>query len=192
METDATLVEKIKANNDHDAFLELYERHRARILAVCRRILKDPTSAEDAAQDAFLSAYCKLDSFHGDAQFGTWLHKIARNVALTYLRKPYRSMVSLEAEPTLPLGRRDTALEHCPEWREFIKAFNQLPPQHQLILNLRSIMGYSYREIAVMLGCDVPCCKSRHRMALIYARRILSRPANCRAKDIFSQRTSQH
>jgi RNA polymerase sigma-70 factor (ECF subfamily) len=185
MVTDIALVEKIKSNNSPEAFRALYERHHAKIFAWCKSILKDPAIAEDATQDTFLAAYCKIDSFRGDAQFSTWLHRIATHAAITYQRKAiHRSELSLETMGNMSkqamdlaerIGKRDASLEHCREWKEIAAAFKQLRPKYQEILHLRYILGYRYVEIATMLGCTIPCIKSRRRMGIIYLQQILLR-----------------
>lgn len=75
-EADRLLVDAVLAG-DPEAFRALVDREAATVLAVCRRILADPTEAEDAAQDAFLAAYQKLGSFRGDGPLGGWLMRIA-------------------------------------------------------------------------------------------------------------------
>lgn len=69
---------------------ELFGRDRERLRSVALRILRDPTEAEDAVQDAFVSACRNLESFRGQARLSTWLHRIVHNAALMRLRSRRR------------------------------------------------------------------------------------------------------
>src|SRR5260370_8779985 len=69
---------------------EVVRRYSPRLLATIRRILRNEEDARDALQDAFLSAFRSLDTFEGQAQLGTWLHRIAVNAALMKLRSQRR------------------------------------------------------------------------------------------------------
>jgi RNA polymerase sigma-70 factor (ECF subfamily) len=181
MQTDAALVEKTKIN-DPDAFGELYERHHEKIIRVCQRILKNPSAAEDAAQETFLRAYSKIDSFQGTAQFSTWLQTIARNESFGKLRNRSCREISSEGIDFMPqFGKCDRTLELSPEWRELVAAIKKLSLKHQQILYLR-VMGYPYKEIATTLGRNIACCKSRYNRAVICLRRVLARPVVFRAR----------
>ena len=75
------------ASGDREAFDVLGRRHRERVLAVCRKVLKDEGEAEEAAQEALLAAFQHLERFEGRSAFTTWLHTIALNCARMRLRK---------------------------------------------------------------------------------------------------------
>ena len=75
------------AHGDEAAFDVLARRHRARLFAVCKRVLRDDAEAEEAVQEALLSAYQHMGSFEGRSKFTTWLHTIAVNSAKMRLRK---------------------------------------------------------------------------------------------------------
>ena len=78
---DAALVARARTD-DQQAFAALVQRHQATVYRVCYRVLGNREDAEDAAQEAFLRAYRKLDTFRGESAFGTWLLRLAVNVAL--------------------------------------------------------------------------------------------------------------
>ena len=80
---DAEWVERAR-NGDDTAFEMLYRRHRNRIYALVWRLCGgDAALAEDMLQEAFVRAWQKLDTFRGESQFGTWLHRLSANVALS-------------------------------------------------------------------------------------------------------------
>jgi RNA polymerase sigma-70 factor (ECF subfamily) len=84
--SDADLVARAR-QGDHAAFGELVDRHRAAVYRAALAALGSPADAEDAAQDAFVSAFTRLRGFRGDASFKTWLLTIAWNHALNRRRK---------------------------------------------------------------------------------------------------------
>jgi RNA polymerase sigma factor (sigma-70 family) len=79
------LVERCR-NGDLGAFEELYQIHAGKLFSVACRILGNPSDAEDALQEIFLSAHRKLDGFRGESALGTWLYRLATNHCLDYLR----------------------------------------------------------------------------------------------------------
>ncbi len=93
--TEAEAVARAQSG-DQDAFSELYLRHKNRVFSVCMRIVRDFSLAEDLTQDTFLQAHRKLASFRGDSVFSTWLHRLAVNTVLMYLRKRALAVVSLD------------------------------------------------------------------------------------------------
>ena len=84
--TDADLV-AAALDGDRDAFGDLVERYQDRLFNTLVRIVGSREDAADAAQDAFVQAYSKLESFRGASQFYTWLYRIAMNVALSRRRR---------------------------------------------------------------------------------------------------------
>ena len=185
VQTDAELVQRVKLTNDPEAFRELYERHYPWVLVLCKSILRNaPANVEDAVQDAFLAAYCKIDSFRGDAKFGTWIHRIAINAALTHRGKLMKrdeisidDMLahSLENGTPLPpqLGKREFALEHFPERKLLRAALERLPSRHKTMIYFRDFLGFSYSEISVVVERDANFCKGQHCQAIKKLRRLL-------------------
>src|SRR5262249_54559671 len=87
--TDAELVERAR-RGDRAAFGELVDRHRSAVYRAARAALGSAADADDAAQEAFLSAYRRLSSFRGDASFKTWLLTIAWHHAINHRRSARR------------------------------------------------------------------------------------------------------
>src|SRR5512135_3173100 len=84
-EDDGELVARLRAG-DGAAFESVVRSHGPRLLAVARRFLRNEQDAQDALQDAFLSAFRSIDGFQGEARLSTWLHRIVVNAALMKLR----------------------------------------------------------------------------------------------------------
>jgi RNA polymerase sigma-70 factor (ECF subfamily) len=161
---DATLVARHIAG-DAAAFDVLVRRHRDRAWAVALRTLGDPSEAEDAVQDAFLSAFRKADRFRGDAQFTTWLHRIVVNACLDRLRRrrvrPVAayddSVLDAVPDPRDALAERETALEVG-------EALLRLNDDQRLAIVLVDLQGMSVEDAAGVLDVPVGTVKSRcHR-----------------------------
>lgn len=129
------------------------------------RLLSNSADAEDAVQDALLSAYIHLDQFKGRAQMATWLSSIVLNCARMQLRKRSRhSHVSIDAQ-MFPLGVSERLRDDRPNPEDEHRAselsarltrfYRRLSPTLRRTLQLRDIDGLSIRETAEILG--VPC-----------------------------------
>src|SRR5690554_6409726 len=88
-QSDKTLIARTKAG-DIEAFSELARRHEQTVYNLALRFMRDPSLAEDMAQEALVKAYQKLHKFRGDARFSTWLYLIVCNVCLSELQKRKR------------------------------------------------------------------------------------------------------
>jgi RNA polymerase sigma-70 factor (ECF subfamily) len=163
---DARLVEAA-LQGDRDAFGDLVVRYQDRLFNTLLRIAGSREDAADAVQDAFVQAYLKLESFRGDAQFFTWLYRIAMNMALSRRRRR-RPAGSLEAakssageEPMDAAAGPDGRLLATERAEQVQTALADLGEQHRKILVLRELEGCSYEVIADILELPVGTVRSR-------------------------------
>jgi RNA polymerase sigma-70 factor (ECF subfamily) len=163
---DARLVEAA-LQGDRDAFGDLVVRYQDRLFNTLLRIAGSREDAADAVQDAFVQAYLKLESFRGDAQFFTWLYRIAMNMALSRRRRR-RPVGSLEAvkssageEPMDAAAGPDGRLLATERAEQVQTALADLGEQHRKILVLRELEGCSYEVIADILELPVGTVRSR-------------------------------
>jgi RNA polymerase sigma-70 factor (ECF subfamily) len=159
--TDEALVRRCQSG-DEAAFDELVERHRTRIYGlVCR--LVGPIEAEDLAQDVFVAAYKSMQSFRGEAAFGTWLYRIAVHTCSHHLRR--KRPEALELDEMEPDDRREGNPEARAMQRELQgmvrQAIDSLPYKLRLVILLRDVHGMSYEEIASVVGCPIGTVRSR-------------------------------
>lgn len=164
---DRRLVERT-LDGHFESFEELVERYRLDVYRVAARIV-GPDEADDVAQDAFLRAFHKLDTFRGE-YFRSWLLRIAHNRALNVLalRKP--EPVDPVEEPQQLEGeersRQDPArsLEESERRTRLAGKLEQLRPAHRSVLVLRDLEGFSYEEIAEVTDSPLGSVKGRlHR-----------------------------
>lgn len=162
-----TEIEQVRRAQQGDvtAYEALYRKHIGRIYALCLRMTGNTATAEDCAQDAFISAWRKLAQFRGTSAFGTWLHRIAINEVLTRRRSAGRERVQLELvdneQQTAHTGRRDNPAAQRIDLEQAIGA---LPKGARQVFVLHSVYGYSHEETAATLGVAVGTCKAQlHR-----------------------------
>ena len=166
-----------------DAFGELVSRYQARLYNAAVRLVDGPEDAADVVQDAFLNAYQSLHTFKGDAEFFTWLYRIAFNTAISLKRKR-RAVVSLDAaggrdgslDPDDPSEyvRPGAALERTENEAQLQAAMGRLSPEHREVLVLKDIEGLKYEVIADMLGVPIGTVRSRLHRARLELRELLA------------------
>lgn len=138
---------------DRAAFGALVERYAAQARRVARAVLRDPDDADDAAQDAFLSALVKLERYDLRRPFGPWLMRIVANAATDRRRR--RAVRRTEPlEPGLMGGGRrpDTDAERNALGDRLRAALAELPERRRLAVVLFDVEGYAHAEIAGILG----------------------------------------
>jgi RNA polymerase sigma-70 factor (ECF subfamily) len=144
---------------DRAAMGELYERHSRRVYTVVRRLVGDDHLAEDLSQEAWVRAFEKLHLFRGDSAFGTWIYRLATNVALNRLRRSSKRN-AVEAGANLP--RVVKAPDDMVVNRKVLtEAMDQLPPGYRRVLVLHDIEGWTHDEIATSLNCSTGTSKSQ-------------------------------
>lgn len=166
--SDATCVRRIQ-RGDTDAFEVLVRRHEKTIFNLVYRMVGDYDDAAETTQEVFLSAYRAIGQFRGDANFSTWLYRIALNHANTR-----RKSVITRQRRLLPLENMDSASDtqtgpaetlEKKEIRERVQqALNELEPEDAAVILLRDLQDHSYEEVAEVLNLPLGTVKSRlHR-----------------------------
>jgi RNA polymerase sigma-70 factor, ECF subfamily len=169
-EDDLVLVDRVSAG-ERRAFEPLVRRHERRVFRVTLAILGNVEDAEEAMQDTFLKAFRHLDQFRRDAQFTTWLTRIAVNAAIE-MRKSRKNFVPLsesEGPEEQFLPRHYEPWKSNPEQlygkqeihRIVEEAIQALPEIYRQAFVLRDVEGLSAEDAAEALGLTVPALKSR-------------------------------
>lgn len=168
---DLELVRRVQ-RGDSAAFDLLVRKYQHRVVALIGRYVHDWSEAQDVAQDTFLRAYRALGSFRGDAQFSTWLHRIAVNTAKNHLvahkRRPPGEDIDIEDaeqfESALRLRDNDTPereLMRQEMEQTVMRAVEALPEELRAAITLREVDGLSYEEIAQQMQCPIGTVRSR-------------------------------
>jgi len=179
LSTDVILVAGLRSGDQH-AFEEMVRRFGGRLLATARRYLRSEADACDALQDALLCAFKSIDTFKGDSQLSTWLHRIVVNCALMHLRAKRNCAEADGGEIDDLLPRFDTTgnwidershsapahvLFEASETRAMVRqCIDLLPDNYRIVLILRDIEELATDEVALLLDVTPSNVKVRlHR-----------------------------
>jgi len=168
---DEDLVLRVQ-QGDKSAFDFLVIKYQHKIIQLVNRYVKDPSEAQDVAQEAFIKAYRALGNFRGDSAFYTWLYRIAINTAKNYLVSRSRrssdyqvdiqDAEAIENAPQLQGMDTPERLLLNQEIIDTIKlAIEKLPEEMRTAIMLREFDGMSYEEIAEAMDCPVGTVRSR-------------------------------
>ena len=173
-DSDALLVERTVAG-DQKAFELLVIKYQRRIQRLIGRMVRDVDLVEDIAQETFIRAYRALGQFRGEAQFYTWLYRIAVNTAKKALmdlkRNPTVSENAYKSDDDDETSRVENELT-SPETPETLlaskeianiinQAMQDLPEELREAITLREIEGLSYEEISEAMNCPIGTVRSR-------------------------------
>lgn len=178
LDDDAVLIEATLAGKSA-AFGQLVLAYQDRLFNTLVHITGNRDDARELAQDAFVQAFVKLDTFRQSSAFYTWLYRIALNLAATHRRrrKPVASVDCIREatgdEPVDP-GRGPTErLEQEERHRLLHEALDQLDEPFRSVLVLREIDGCDYETIAEILGLPLGTVRSRLHRARVQLRDLL-------------------
>ncbi|HEX6902975.1 MAG TPA: sigma-70 family RNA polymerase sigma factor [Thermoanaerobaculia bacterium] len=174
MKTDAELVASA-LRGSQDAYRELVKRFERPVYSLVLRMVQDPSTAEDLAQEVFVKAFRRLDTYDPQWKFSSWLFKIAHNTTIDHLRRGTPETVPLETEddgkgslasvladesgedPRAAAERRDLG-------RSLEKAIGRLRPEYRQAVLMFYVHGASYQEICEALDQPLGTVKTNlHR-----------------------------
>ncbi len=170
-ELDKELVLRVQ-QGDKSAFDLLVIKYQHRIIQLVNRYVKDPSEAQDVAQESFIKAYRALPNFRGDSAFYTWLYRIAINTAKNYLVSRNRRYSDYQVDV-----QEAEQVENAPQLKgmdtpenllmndEIVSvvesAIEKLPEDMKMAIMLREFEGLSYEEISQAMECPVGTVRSR-------------------------------
>jgi RNA polymerase sigma-70 factor (ECF subfamily) len=154
------------------AFDHLVRKYQHKIVQLVNRYVKDPSEAQDVAQETFIKAYRAMAGFRGESAFYTWLYRIAINTAKNYLVSRSRRFYDYEVdvqdaeqvEGAVQMRSMDTPEQQLlsDEIGVAIKsAIDKLPEDMRIAIMLREFDGLSYEDIATAMDCQVGTVRSR-------------------------------
>lgn len=139
---------------DPKAQLTLYELYSKRLYIACYRIIGNATEAEEATQDAFLKIFSRIDQYDREKNFEVWMHRIAVNTAIDYVRRQTSLTEELKENQT-EFAEEEQSTEKETETALSVakvkEGIQRLAPGYRLILTLYLFEGYDMEEIAQIL-----------------------------------------
>ncbi|TKS54423.1 RNA polymerase sigma factor RpoE [Luteimonas yindakuii] len=168
---DQELVRRVQ-RGDTAAFDLLVRKYQHRIAALIGRYIADWSEVQDVAQETFIRAYRAIGNFRGDAQFYTWLHRIAVNTAKNHLvahkRRPPTDDIDVSDAEQFDSGIRlrdsdtpERELMRQQMEQTVMRAVEALPEELRVAITLREVDGLSYEDIATRMGCPIGTVRSR-------------------------------
>jgi RNA polymerase sigma factor (sigma-70 family) len=194
-EDELAIAQRIAAG-DRSAFVLLMRRYNRRLYRLARATLRDDAEAEDALQEAYVSAYRNMRQFRGDASLGTWLARLVHNECLGRIRRRTRrdnifpmgagspgfdvdSVPGFEHEPP------DQALTRAELRRLLERKLDALPETFRSVFVLRAVEELSVEETAQCLDIPEATVRSRHFRARGLLREALAREIDIAERDLF-------
>ncbi len=171
------LIPMCKRGNQ-SAQIEVYNRYYKAMYNTALRIVKDTAEAEDVMQEAFLNAFTKLDSFKGEASFGSWLKRIVVNKSLNSYQKSQRldetpledHLYRIEDDND---GVSEADLSQV-KVQQVMGAMNQLKDNYRQALSLHLIEGYDYEEMSTIMNVSYANCRTTVSRAKESLRKLLN------------------
>lgn len=192
---DATLAARVAAG-DVSAFEGLMRRYNRRLYRLARATLRDDAEAEDALQDAYLSAFRRMAQFRGDAALSTWLSRLVLNECLGRLRRTARrdNIVPIFTPPAdQDLDTMASSSNEAPdraagraEMRGLLeRKLDELPEAFRAVFVLRCVEELSVEETATCLGVPEATVRSRHFRARSLLREALAQEMDLAERDLY-------
>ena len=156
-------------NNRNFAFEIIMNKFRSKVLQTISKIVKDADDAEDLTQDAFIKVWQNLEYFRGDSQLSTWIHRIATNEGLNFLRnKKKMTLVDIEESSNSVNHSIFQYLTVTPEEIEkrLYSAMETLPKKQLSVFKMRYFDEMSYEQMATNTGTSIGALKASYHIGM--------------------------
>ena len=154
------LIARCKAG-DRDAHYRLYKMYSRSMFNVSYRITGTQEDAEDAVQEAFISAFRSLGSYRAEATFGAWLKRIVVNKSINALKKRKHELMPDNEGWDMPEAQAPEEYKDELTIERVKKAIEELPDGYRSVLSLYLLEGYDHEEIAGIMGISESTSKSQ-------------------------------
>ncbi|HZG78387.1 MAG TPA: sigma-70 family RNA polymerase sigma factor [Paenibacillus sp.] len=148
-------------SGDRDALIALLREIETHVYRTAYYILNNEQDAMDAAQEALIRIYTKIDSYEEKAQFKTWVQRIVTNICIDKFRRAKASVSIEEHDMVFPTDNNvEEEVMASYAAKDIREAINQLPEHHRTVVVLRYLQDFSYTEISDSLGLPLNTVKS--------------------------------
>jgi RNA polymerase sigma-70 factor (ECF subfamily) len=165
--TEAQLVARAQAG-ELPAFEELVTKYQREVYGLACRIVNDSEEAKDLSQQAFLQAFVHIKSFRQDAQFRTWLFRIAINQCYNFLKSRKKFGDPVDTNDMIIVGHEspESDLVSREDRQRLYAALEKLPAKQRAVITLKVEQGLSYQEISQVLGGTAGAARVNYCQAL--------------------------
>jgi RNA polymerase sigma-70 factor (ECF subfamily) len=165
--TDSQLVARAQ-DGELPAFEELVKKYQREVYGLACRIISDSEEAKDMTQQAFLQAFVHIKSFRQDAQFRTWLFRIAINQCYNYLKSRKKFGDPVDTDTMVLVGNEspESDLVSQDNRQRLYAALERLPAKQRAVITLKVEQGLSYQEISQVLGGTAGAARVNYCQAL--------------------------
>jgi len=192
--SDEALVENFKRTKDMTQFKSLVRRYQTRVYSAAVRILGNSDEAEEVVQDTFVKVHQNMDKFRHQASFAAWVFKIAHNQCVDLMRnkRRKRGFHLLSFDPQASASDQDDSLDanvvsqladptpgpeaqfdRDEQEHVIASSLQQLPETQREVLLLHDVEGFSYQEIADIVGASIGTVRSRLHYGRLKLRELL-------------------
>ena len=176
--TDHNLLIKKCIQDDERALMEIYNRYYKAMFNTSIRIVRNNYEAEDIMQEAFITAFKKLDKLENSENFGAWLKRIVVNKSIEVYKKNISKNETEIDDKLYKLESidccNDKALETKTKYENVLNAMSELKDNYGTLLNLNLIEGYDYDEICEIMSISYSNCRTMMSRAKDSLRKKLS------------------
>lgn len=161
-QSDLDLIVKAAAG-DKIAFKAIYDTHLPQVYGLCSRLCADKSQAEDATQEVFIQLWQKIKNFKGESKFSTWLHSVAANITISYIRRQkgwWQKMMNIEDS-----HYHEQTAEASMNTIDIESLIRRLPERARMVFVLHAIEGYRHEQVAEMLDMAVGTSKTQFHRA---------------------------
>jgi RNA polymerase sigma-70 factor, ECF subfamily len=173
------VVERVRGG-DTSAFETLYTLYKCSVFALCLRLTSNISDAEDLTQEVFLQVHRKVNSFRGEAAFGSWLYRVAINASMMHFRRRHPEELSFDTfeSESFPNALAAQPISRCHvdpvERIALVRALADLSKGRRTVVVLHDLKGLTHREVAQRLGVTVSSSRSQLHQAHRKLRDILT------------------
>lgn len=156
----AHLIEQCR-KNDKKAQMELYDAYSKAMFNTAFNFVKDDQQAMDLMQEGFIKAFRKLDTYNGDASFGSWLKRIVVNQCLDWMKKKRIETEEIDQHSYHLTEDKQLEIDDSIEIKKIYQCIEDLPTKCKNVVKLYLLEGYDHEEVAQILNISEVSSRSQ-------------------------------
>jgi RNA polymerase sigma-70 factor (ECF subfamily) len=143
----------------------LYDKHSAKMLAVCYRYAHNREDAEDMLQEGFIKVFSQIHTFENRGSLEGWIRRIVVHTCINILKKNKKFNESVDIIHATTAHVREESIPSIIQAKQVVECIRLLPLGYRTVLNLYAVEGYSHREIGAILDIEESTSRSQYTRA---------------------------